>query len=133
MISMKEKLMEQLDRKLEQVRKAMNTWADSADMAIAFYNQALGAVEFAGWLVYQENPELEQEIIKMWNDEYRIKFEEIIWGWMKCGVLNVRATTGTITRKWKSATPTLIGLPLVNTMMNPRRKKRIKKSSSFFV
>lgn len=77
---MKEKLMEQLDRKLEQVRKAMNTWADSADMAITFYNQALGAVEFAGWLVYQDNPELEQEIIKMWNDEYRIKFEEILWG-----------------------------------------------------
>ena len=41
---------------------------------------APGAVEFAGWLVYQDNPELEQEIIKMWNDEYRIKFEEIIWG-----------------------------------------------------
>lgn len=77
---MKEKLIEQLDRKLEQVRQAMNTWADSTDMAVAFYNQAFGAVELAGWLVYQENPELEKEIIKMWNDEYRIKFEEIIWG-----------------------------------------------------
>ena len=73
---MKEKLMEQLDRKLEQVRQVMNTWENSTDMAVAFYNQAFGAVEMAGWL----NPELEQEIIKMWNDEYRIKFEEIIWG-----------------------------------------------------
>ena len=77
---MKEKLIEQLDRKLKQVRLAMNTGEGGADMAVAFYDQALGAVEFAGWLVYQENPELEQEIIKMWNDEYRIKFEEIIWG-----------------------------------------------------
>ena len=77
---MKEKLMEQLDRKLEQVRLTMNTGEGGADMAIAFYNQAFGAVELAGRLVYQENPELEQEIIKMWNDEYRIKFEEIIWG-----------------------------------------------------
>ena len=77
---MKEKLIEHLDRKLEQVRRTMNTWEDSADMAIAFYNQALGAVELAGWLVYQDNPELEQEILKMWNEEYRIKFEEIIWG-----------------------------------------------------
>ena len=77
---MKEKLMEHLDRKLEQVRRAMNTWEDSADMAIAFYNQALGAVELAGWLVYQENPELEKEIIKMWNDEYRPQFEKEIWG-----------------------------------------------------
>lgn len=77
---MKEKLMEHLDIKLEQVRRTMNTWADSADMAIAFYNQALGAVELAGWLVYQDNPELEQEILKMWNDKYRPQFEEIIWG-----------------------------------------------------
>ena len=77
---MKEKLIEQLDRKLEQVRKTMNTWADSADMAIAFYNQALGAVEFAGWLVYQDNLELEKEFIKMWNDEYRPQFEKEIWG-----------------------------------------------------
>ena len=77
---MKEKLMEHLDIKLEQVRRTMNTWEDSADMAIAFYNQALGAVELAGWLVDQDNPEMEQEILKMWNEEYRIKFEEIIWG-----------------------------------------------------
>lgn len=77
---MKEKLIEQLDRKLKQVRLAMNTGDGGADMAIVFFNQAFGAVEFAGWLVYQENPELEKEIIKMWNEEYRIKFEKIIWG-----------------------------------------------------
>ena len=77
---MKEKLIEHLDRKLEQVRLAMNAGEGGADMAITFYNQAFGAVEFAGRLVYQDSPELEQEIIKMWNDEYRIKFEEIIWG-----------------------------------------------------
>ena len=77
---MKEKLIEYLDRKLKQVRLAMNTGEGGADMAITFYNQAFGAVEFAGWLVYQDSPKLEQEIIKMWNDEYRIKFEKIIWG-----------------------------------------------------
>ena len=72
--------MEQLDRKLEQVRLIMSTGEGGADTAVAFYNQAFGAVEFAGWLAYQVNPELEKEIIEMWNDEYRIKFEEIIWG-----------------------------------------------------
>ena len=77
---MKEKLIEQLDRKLKQVRLAMNTGEGGADMAVVFYNQAFGAVEFAGRLVYQDNPELEQEIIKMWNEGYRIKFEKIIWG-----------------------------------------------------
>lgn len=77
---MKEKLIEQLDRKLEQVQLAMNTGEGGADIAIAFYNQAFGAVEFAGWLTYQDSPKLEQEIIKMWNEEYRIKFEEIICG-----------------------------------------------------
>ena len=77
---MKEKLIEQLDKKLEQVRLAMNTGKDGTDIAVVFYNQAFGAVEFAGWLTYEDSPETEQEIIKMWNDEYRIKFEEIIWG-----------------------------------------------------
>ena len=77
---MKEKLMEQLDRKLEQVRQVMNTWENSTDMAVAFYNQAFGAVEMAGWLTYEDSPETEQEIIKMWNEEYRLKFEKIIWG-----------------------------------------------------
>ena len=77
---MKEKLIEQLDRKLKQVRLAMNTGEGGADMAVVFYNQAFGAVEFAGWLVYQDSPELEKEIIKMWNDEYRPQFEKEIWG-----------------------------------------------------
>ena len=74
------KLIEYLDKKLEQARQAMTMGVGSSRMATAFFNQAFGAVEFAGWLVYQDNPELEKEIIKMWNDEYRIKFEEIIWG-----------------------------------------------------
>ena len=42
---------------------------------------------------------------------------------MKCAVLNVRATSGTITRKWKSATLTLTGPLPANTMMNRRKKK----------
>lgn len=77
---MKEKLIEHLDRKLEQVRLAMNTEEGSANMAVVFYDQAFGAVELASWLTYEDSPELEKEILKMWNDEYRIKFEEIIWG-----------------------------------------------------
>lgn len=77
---MKEKLMEQLDRKLEQVRLAMNTGEGGADMAVVFYNQAFGAVEFAGLITYQDSPETEAEILKMWNDEYRPQFEKEIWG-----------------------------------------------------
>ena len=72
--------MEQLDRKLEQVRLAMSTGEGGADMAVVFYNQAFGAVEFAGLITYQDSPETEAEIIKMWNDEYRPQFEKIIWG-----------------------------------------------------
>ena len=77
---MKEKLMEQLDRKLKQVRLAMNTGEGGTDMAVVFYNQAFGAVEFAGLITYQDSPETEAEIIKMWNDEYRPQFEKEIWG-----------------------------------------------------
>ena len=76
----KTKLIEHLDRKLEQVRQVKRMDNSYSDIALTFYNQAFGAVELADWLVYQDNPELEKEIIKMWNDEYRIKFEEIIWG-----------------------------------------------------
>ena len=77
---MKEKLVEQLDRKLEQIRLAMNTGENGVNMAVAFYDQAFGAVELASWLTYEDSPELEKEILRMWNDEYRIKFEKIIWG-----------------------------------------------------
>lgn len=77
---MKEKLIEQLDRKLKQVRLAMNTGEGGADMAVVFYNQAFGAVEFAGLITCQDSPETEAEIIKMWNDEYRPQFEKEIWG-----------------------------------------------------
>ena len=42
---------------------------------------------------------------------------------MKCAVLNVRATSGTIMRKWKSATLTVIGPPLANMMIMNRRMK----------
>ena len=40
---------------------------------------------------------------------------------MKCAVLNVRAISGMITRKWKSATLTVIGPPLANMMIMKRR------------
>ena len=40
---------------------------------------------------------------------------------MKCAVLNVRAISGTIMKKWKSAMLTVIGLPLANTMIMKRR------------
>lgn len=76
----KETLIEQLNRKLEQVRLAMNTWEDSADMAVTFYNQAFGMVEFACRLVFQDHPEIEKEILEMWDNEYSSKFKEIIWG-----------------------------------------------------
>lgn len=51
---------------------------------------------------------------------------------MKCVVLNVRATFGTITRKWKSAMPTVIGLPLANMMIMKRRtKSNVEVKGSF--
>ena len=51
---------------------------------------------------------------------------------MKCAVLNVRATFGMITRKWKSAMLTVIGPPLVNTMtMKRRTKSNTERKGSF--
>ena len=51
---------------------------------------------------------------------------------MKCAVLNVRATFGMITRKWKSATLTVIGPPLVNTMTLKRRTKSTAERKGSF-
>ena len=76
----KQKLIEHLDRKLEQVRQVKRMADGYSDMALSFYNQAFGAVEFAGLITYQNSPETEAEIIKMWNDEYRPQFEKEIWG-----------------------------------------------------
>lgn len=76
---MKEKLIKQLDRKLEQARQAMAMGANGYNAALTLYNQAFGAVEFAGLIIYQDSPETEAEIIKMWNDEYRPQFEKEIW------------------------------------------------------
>ena len=45
---------------------------------------------------------------------------------MKCAVLNVRATTGTTMRKWKSATLTPTGPLPANTTTNRRKKKMSK-------
>ena len=45
---------------------------------------------------------------------------------MKCAVLNVHATIGITTRKWKSATLTPTGPLPANTMMNRRKKKMSK-------
>lgn len=51
---------------------------------------------------------------------------------MKCVALNVRATFGMITRKWKSAMLTVIGPPLVNTMtMKRRTKSNAERKGSF--
>lgn len=74
------KLIEHLDRKLEQARRAMAMGANGYNAALTLYNQAFGAVEFAGLITYQDSPETEAEIIKMWNDEYRPQFEKEIWG-----------------------------------------------------
>ena len=73
------KLIEHLDRKLKQVRQAMAMGANGYNAALTLYNQAFGAVEFAGLITYQDSPETEAEIIKMWNDEYRPQFEKEIW------------------------------------------------------
>lgn len=77
---MKQKLIKHLDRKLKQVQQVMAMGTNGYNAALTLYNQAFGAVEFAGLITYQDSPETEAEIIKMWNDEYRPQFEKEIWG-----------------------------------------------------
>ncbi len=45
-----------------------------------FYSQAFGALSFYCYASYDTAPEDEAELITRWNDEWRPKFEEIVWG-----------------------------------------------------
>lgn len=48
--------------------------------AQAFYNQAFGALSFWSYENYEQYPNEEAMMIERWNNEWRTRFEEIVWG-----------------------------------------------------
>lgn len=47
--------------------------------AQAFYNQAFGALSFWSYENYEQYPNEETMMVERWNNEWRERFEEIVW------------------------------------------------------
>lgn len=44
-----------------------------------FYSQAFGALSYWSYENYEDYPNEEALMIQRWNDDWRIRFEEIVW------------------------------------------------------
>ena len=71
---MKQKLINYIEKNLDLAISAPNRYT-----AQIFCSQAFGALSFYSYTHYETNPEDEAEMIKRWNDEWRIKFDEIVY------------------------------------------------------
>ena len=45
-----------------------------------FYSQAFGALSYWCYENYEQHPEAEAQMIDRWNNEWRERFEQIVWG-----------------------------------------------------
>ena len=45
-----------------------------------FYSQAFGALSYWSYENYEQYPNEEALMIERWNNEWRVRFEEIVWG-----------------------------------------------------
>lgn len=44
-----------------------------------FYSQAFGALSYWSYENYEDYPNEEALMIQRWNDDWRVRFEEIVW------------------------------------------------------
>ena len=64
------------------IEKNIDLAINAPDRTIAqnLYSQAFGALSYWSYENYEQYPNEEAELIQRWNDEWRPKFEEIVWG-----------------------------------------------------
>lgn len=64
------------------IEKNLDLASQAPDRATAqnWYSQAFGALSFYSYSTYDTAPQDEAELIERWNNEWRPKFEEIVWG-----------------------------------------------------
>lgn len=75
---MKQKLINYIEKNL-----ALAIEAPNSQTAMTWYNQAFGALSFYSYTHYESHPEDEAEMVKRWNDEWRIKFDEAVYSKIK--------------------------------------------------
>ena len=69
------KLINYIEKNLELARQAPNR-----DTAQNWYSQAFGALSFWSYENYEQHPEEEAMMVERWNNDWRPRFEEIVWG-----------------------------------------------------
>lgn len=71
-----------MNKLINYIEKNLALATEAPDRATAqnFYSQAFGALSFWAYENYEQYPNEEALMIQRWNDEWRPKFEEIVWG-----------------------------------------------------
>lgn len=71
-----------MNKLINYIEKNIDLATNAPDRTTAqnFYSQAFGALSFWAYANYEQYPEQEALIVERWNNEWRPKFEEIVWG-----------------------------------------------------
>lgn len=71
-----------MNKLINYIEKNLALATEAPDRATAqnFYSQAFGALSFWAYENYEQYPNEEALMIQRWNDEWRPKFEEVVWG-----------------------------------------------------
>lgn len=71
-----------MNKLINYIEKNIDLATNAPDRTTAqnFYSQAFGALSFWAYANYEQYPEQEALMIERWNNEWRPKFEEIVWG-----------------------------------------------------
>lgn len=64
------------------IEKNIDLATNAPDRATAqnFYSQAFGALSYWSYANYEQHPNEEAQMIERWNNDWRVRFEEIVWG-----------------------------------------------------
>ena len=70
-----------MNKLINYIEKNLALATEAPDRATAqnFYSQAFGALSYWSYENYEQYPNEEALMIQRWNDEWRPKFEEIVW------------------------------------------------------
>lgn len=71
-----------MNKLINYIEKNIDLATNAPDRTTAqnFYSQAFGALSFWAYANYEQYPEQEALMVERWNNEWRPKFEEIVWG-----------------------------------------------------
>lgn len=71
-----------MEKLINYIEKNLSLAIEAPDRTTAqnWYSQAFGALSFWSYTNYEQYPEQEAQMVERWNNEWRPKFEEAVWG-----------------------------------------------------